>query len=232
MSDPSKSTSSPRAQGASTSQSTTANGCSGLLIDWGGVLTTNLFTSFHEYCIRMEIDPAELGKRFSADPQFRELLISLEKGEIQERDFEESFAELLGVESDGLIDGLFAGVQPDTAMVDAVRAARKAGIRTALVSNSWGVHRYPHDLFEELFDGVVISGEEGTRKPAKRMYELGAERAGVAAELCVFVDDLPFNLTPAQELGMATVHHTSSETTIHELEALFDIRLSPTAPPD
>ena len=85
----------------------------GLLIDWGGVLTTNLFTSFHEYCIRMEIDPAELGKRFSADPQFRELLISLEKGAIEEGEFEESFAELLGVDSDGLIDGLFAGVQPE-----------------------------------------------------------------------------------------------------------------------
>lgn len=202
-----------------------ANGRSGLLIDWGGVLTTNLFTSFHEYCIRMEIDPAELGKRFSADPQFRELLISLEKGTIEETDFEESFAELLGVDSDRLIDGLFAGVQPDTAMVEAVRAAREAGIRTALVSNSWGVHRYPHDLFDELFDGVVISGVEKTRKPAKRMYELGAERAGVAAEMCVFVDDLPFNLTPAQELGMATVHHTSAETTIPELEVLLGVPL-------
>jgi putative hydrolase of the HAD superfamily len=200
-------------------------GCTGLLIDWGGVLTTNLFTSFHDYCIRMEIDPAELGKRFSADPQFRELLISLEKGGIEEGEFEESFAELLGVDSDGLIDGLFAGVQPDTAMVDAVRTARQAGIRTALVSNSWGVHRYPHDLFEELFDGVVISGVEKTRKPAKRMYELGAERAGLDPELCVFVDDLPFNLTPAEELGMATVHHTSAKTTIPELEVLLGVPL-------
>lgn len=214
------------ARGASALQSTATNGRRGLLIDWGGVLTTNLFTSFGEFCTRNEIDPAELGKRFSADPQFRELLISLEKGTIEESDFEESFAELLGVDSDGLIDGLFAGVQPDTAMVEAVRAARKAGIRTALVSNSWGVHRYPHDLFDELFDGVVISGVEGTRKPAKRMYELGAERAGVAAELCVFVDDLPFNLTPAEELGMATVHHTSAETTIPELEALLGVPLS------
>jgi putative hydrolase of the HAD superfamily len=207
-------------------ESTNGSTRKGLLIDWGGVLTTNLFTSFQEYCVRMEIDPAELGKRFSADPEFREMLISLEKGTIDELAFEQRLAELLGVDSDGLIDGLFAGVQPDVAMVDAVRAARQAGVRTALVSNSWGVHRYPHDLFDELFDGVVISGEEGTRKPAKRMYELGAQRAGVAAELCVFVDDLPFNLTPAQELGMATVHHTSAETTIPELEALLGISLS------
>ena len=136
------------------------------------------------------------------------------------------FAALLGVSPEGLIDGLFAGVQPDLAMVEAVGAARRAGIRTALVSNSWGVHRYPSELFDDLFDGVVISGVEGTRKPARRMYELGAERAGVAAELCVFVDDLPFNLTPAQELGMATVHHTSAETTIPELETLLGVPLS------
>lgn len=210
---------------ATAPESTNGNTRQGLLIDWGGVLTTNLFTSFHEYCVRMEIDPAELGKRFNADPEFREMLISLEKGTIDEQSFEQRFAVLLGVSSDGLIDGLFAGVQPDMAMVDAVRAARHAGIRTGLVSNSWGVHRYPHDLFDELFDGVVISGVEGTRKPAKRMYELGAERAGVAAELCVFVDDLPFNLTPAQELGMATVHHTSAQSTIPELETLLGVPL-------
>ncbi len=203
-----------------------SNGRTGLLIDWGGVLTTNLFTSFHEYCLRMEIDPHELGTRFRKDPEFRELLIALEKGAMQEPEFEQRFATILGVKSDGLVDGLFAGVQPDTAMVQAVRAAHEAGIRTALVSNSWGVHRYPHDLFSDIFDGVVISGEEGTRKPAKRMYELGAERAGVAPELCVFVDDLPFNLTPAEELGMATVHHTAADTTIPQLEELLGVPLS------
>jgi putative hydrolase of the HAD superfamily len=198
----------------------------GLLIDWGGVLTTNLFTSFHAYCLAAGIEPERLMGRFRRDPEARELLVALEQGQLEEHEFELRFARLLEVEPDGLIDGLFAGVQPDTAMVQAVRMARRAGIRTALVSNSWGVHRYPHDLFDELFDGVVISAREGVRKPSRRMYELGAERAGVAAERCVYVDDLPFNLTPAQELGMATVHHTSAETTIPELERLLGVTLS------
>ena len=104
--------------------------------------------------------------------------------------------------------------------------AHAAGVRTALVSNSWGVHRYPHELFDELFDGVVISAEEGIRKPSRRMYQLGAERAGVRADQCVFVDDLPFNLTPAEKLGMATIHHTSPETTIPELERLLGVPLA------
>jgi len=198
----------------------------GLLIDWGGVLTSNLFASFYAYCTQAEIDPQMLAGRFKADPDFRELLIALEKGELRESAFELRFAELLGVEAEGLIDGLFAGVEPDTAMIAAVRRAHGAGISTALVSNSWGTHRYPHELFGEIFDGVVISGQEGIRKPSRRMYELGAERARVPVEACVYVDDLLFNLPPAQKLGMATVHHTSAQTTIPELERLLGVALA------
>jgi putative hydrolase of the HAD superfamily len=199
---------------------------SGLLIDWGGVLTSNLFASFQDYCVRVQIDPQALLGRFRSDPEARELLIELEKGELEETAFEQRLATMLGVEAEGLIDGLFAGVEPDAAMVDAVLRARGAGIRTGLVSNSWGVHRYPRELFAELFDGVVISAEERIRKPSRHMYELGAERAGVPAERCVYVDDLAFNLTPAEKLGMATVHHTSAQTTIPELERLLGVTLS------
>jgi epoxide hydrolase-like predicted phosphatase len=197
----------------------------GLLVDWGGVLTTNLFASFHAFCVESEIDPVTLLGRFRTDPAARELLIALETGELEEQAFESQFAAMLEVEPNGLIDGMFAGVAPDTAMLEAVRLAHDAGVRTGLVSNSWGVHRYPLDLFSQIFHGVVISGEEGIRKPARRMYELGAERAGAPAERCVYVDDLSFNLTPAEELGMATVHHTSAERTIPALERLLGMSL-------
>ena len=189
------------------------------------MLTTNLFASFHAFCVQAEIDPKLLMGRFRTDPEARKLLIALETGALDEAAFEQRFAKMLEVEPDGLIDGLFAGVEPDGAMVQAVRMAHEAGVRTALVSNSWGVHRYPHDMFEALFDGVVISAEEGTRKPDRKMYELGAERAGAEPADCVFVDDLPFNLTPAEELGMATIHHTSAEQTIPELERLLGVGL-------
>jgi epoxide hydrolase-like predicted phosphatase len=203
---------------------------SGLLVDWGGVLTTNLFASFHAFCLEAEIEPAALLGRFRTDPAARELLIALETGGLEEAAFELQFAALLGVEANGLIDGMFAGVAPDAPMLEAVRRAHAAGVRTGLISNSWGVHRYPHELFAELFDGVVISAAEGMRKPTRRMYELGAERAGVAPEDSVYVDDLPFNLTPAAELGMAVVHHTSADTTIPELERLLGIPLAAEEP--
>ena len=166
-----------------------------------------------------------IGQRFRKDPVCRELLIGLETGRLPEEEFELRLAEILGVQAPQLIDRLFAGSQPEQAMLDAVQRARQAGVRTGLVSNSWGTRRYDRSLLSELFDGVVISGEVGIRKPAPEIYELGARRIGLATRACVFVDDLPFNLEPAAELGMGTVHHVSSEQTIDELEQLLGVEL-------
>ena len=198
----------------------------GLLIDWGGVLTTSLLGSFKAYCVRTGIDPELLMERLRGETGARDLLIALEKGQMDEPTFERRVAAILEVDPEGLIDGLFSTVEPDLAMIEAVRRAHAAGIRTGLVSNSWGVHRYPHDLLGEIFDGIVISAEEGIRKPSRKMYELGAERAGAPADRCIYVDDLAFNLVPAEKLGMTTVHHTSAETTVPELERLLKMSLS------
>lgn len=196
-----------------------------LLVDWGGVLTTNLFVSFGAFCEQEGLAPETLAQQFRSNPEGRALLIAFEEGRIEEPEFERSFAAILGVGHAGLIDRLFAGVGPDEAMVAAVRAARAAGVRTGLISNSWGTRRYPREVMEDLFDGIVISGEVGIRKPAPEMYVMGAERAGVEPSACVYVDDLPFNLPPAQELGMATVHHLRAEETVPELERLLGVAL-------
>jgi HAD superfamily hydrolase (TIGR01509 family) len=66
----------------------------------------------------------------------------------------------------------------------------------------------------------------GLRKPEPRIYELGAESIGLGAGECVFVDDLPGNLKPARELGMATVHHRNTPETIAELERLLGVPLT------
>jgi epoxide hydrolase-like predicted phosphatase len=133
---------------------------------------------------------------------------------------------MLQIPPSPLIQRLMAGAAMDEAMCDAVRTARQTGIRTGLISNSWGTTRYPRPLLSELFDGIVISGEIGIRKPAPEMYERGAEAIGLQASQCVFVDDLPFNLKPAAELGMVTIHHVDAAQTIAELERLLGISLA------
>lgn len=197
----------------------------GLLIDWGGVMTTDLFASFRAFCEREGLSPDAVRDNFRGHRESRELLIGLETGALSEEDFEPRFAEILGVPADGLIDRMFAGAQTDPEMVGVVRSVREQGVRTGLISNSWGTRRYDRELLTELFDGVAISGDVGVRKPDPDIYELGAQRIGVLPRECVFVDDLAFNLPPAAELGMATVHHTDSEKTIAELELLLGVEL-------
>jgi len=197
----------------------------GLLVDWGGVLTSNVFDSFRAFCEGEGLSPDEVGARFRHDREVRQLLIDLETGDLEEGDFQTGFGAALGVPADGLIDRLFGGVHVEEQMISAVRRAREQGIRTGLISNSWGTRRYDRALLAELFDGIVLSGEEGMRKPTPAIYALGAERIGVPAASCVFVDDLPFNLRPAAELGMATVHHIDTGGTIAELERLFGVAL-------
>jgi epoxide hydrolase-like predicted phosphatase len=197
----------------------------GLLVDWGGVLTGNVFDAFRAFCEQEGLEPDTLRRRFREDSHSRELLIGLETGKLDEDEFEPRFAEILGVEPSGLIERIFAGAEPEEAMLAAVQRARARGVRTGLVSNSWGTRRYDRELLDRLFDGVVISGEIGIRKPAPEIYELAAQQIGLPPSRCVFVDDLPFNLKPAAELGMATILHADSDQTIAELEALLAVEL-------
>jgi epoxide hydrolase-like predicted phosphatase len=198
----------------------------GLLVDFGGVLTTNVFESFQAFCAAEGLAPGAVRDRFRADPEAQRLLFQLEEGRLSEEEFEPLFAAVLGVaEPAQLIDRLFAGMRPDEEMLGAVAAAKRAGVRTGLVSNSWGKGRYDRARFPELFDGTVISGEVGMRKPLPEIYALGAEAIGLEPADCVFVDDLPPNLKPAAELGMATVHHVTADQTIPQLEALLGVEL-------
>jgi epoxide hydrolase-like predicted phosphatase len=162
---------------------------------------------------------------FMQDPAAREALGDLETGRATEAEFEARFAPLLGVPAEGLISRLFAGMRPEERMFEGVAAARRAGVRTGLVSNSWGEEGYDRTRFAELFDAVVISGEIGIRKPAPEIYALAAERLGRPPERCVFVDDLAGNLKPARAIGMATVLHRDAETTLAELEEHFGVSL-------
>jgi putative hydrolase of the HAD superfamily len=197
----------------------------GLLVDWGGVLTSDVFVSFGAFCELEGLERDATSRVFRNDEECRELILGLETGAVAQEEFEPRVAALLGVPAPGLIDRLFADARPDEDMLQAVRRARAGGIRTGLVSNSWGTRRYPRDLLSALFDAVVISGEVGLRKPAPEIYALGAERIGLEPSECVFVDDLKANLAPAAELGMATVRHRAADETIPELERLLGVSL-------
>ncbi|HEV2075911.1 MAG TPA: HAD family phosphatase [Thermoleophilaceae bacterium] len=198
-----------------------------LLMDFGGVLTTNVFDSFRAFCEREGIDPDTVKCLFREDPEALGLLRRLERGELTEDEFSERFAPLLGVSDQArLVDRLFAGMGPDERMLEAVRRARAAGVRTGLVSNSWGTGRYDRESFPELFDAIVISGEVGINKPEPEIFRLAAERAEASPEECVLVDDLRENCAGAEAVGMTAVLHRGAERTLPELERLLGVALA------
>ena len=198
----------------------------GLLLDFGGVLTTNVFDSFRDFCVAEGLDPETVKRLFREDPRALECVRGLERGELTEDEFAERFGELLGIDSrERLVERMFGGIRPDERMVEVVRRVRAAGIRTGLVSNSMGAGRYDRASFPDLFDGVVISGEVGLHKPQPEIFRLGAERAGVAEEDCVFVDDLRENCEGAEAVGMTAILHRGAEQTVPELERLLGVDL-------
>jgi putative hydrolase of the HAD superfamily len=201
----------------------------GLLIDFGGVLTSSVFDAFDDFAVAEGLERGALAALFRTQPEARQLLVDIEDGTIDTVRFGPPFAALAGLapeRADGVVHRMFAALRPDEAMARMVRTARDAGIRTGLVSNSWGDGMsYDTVLLDEAFDAVVLSHEERIRKPAPQIFLTGAARIGLEPSQCVFVDDLPFNLPPAEELGMRTVLHTSAAETIPQLEALFGVPL-------
>jgi putative hydrolase of the HAD superfamily len=198
----------------------------GLLVDYGGVLTTNVFDSFREFCVAEGLEGDAIMRVLREDPRAIRLVRALETGELTEDDFGDRFGDLLGIDDRaGLVDRMFAGMRPDDEMLAALRRARAAGVRTGLISNSMGVGRYDRSAFPELFDGVVISGEVGMHKPQAEIFLLGAERAGVDPGDCVFVDDLRQNCEGAEAVGMTAVLHRGAEHTVPELERLLGVDL-------
>lgn len=209
----------------------------GLIVDWGGVLTSDINSSVRRWADRHSVDLAAyadvmrtwLGPEGQLEAMLNPIH-ALERGEMEVPHFEEVLAAELGrrigleVDSEGLLAKMFDEFEHAHDMNALVRRARERGIRTALLSNSWGDF-YPRDLWAGMFDVVVISGEVGMRKPEPEIFHLTLGRMDMRPADCVFVDDLPHNITAAADLGIAGVRHVDYESTLVELQALFGVDL-------
>jgi len=201
----------------------------GVITDWGGVLTTPILSTVQAWIKADEIDwetyravmrtwvIGAYGLDGRGNP-----IHALERGECSGPEFERTLAaELLrtdgaAVAAEGLLRRMFAASVPIPAMYDTIRAVRKAGFSTALLSNS----------FPELFDAVVISAEVGMRKPEEGIFLHAVQTLGLTPQECVFIDDMQANVDAATACGMAAVLHTEAETTAAALQDLLGVPLT------
>jgi len=199
-------------------------------------MTSPIFASFTAFCETEGITPDAFRAVMSGAARMeRSPFAKVETGEITEEQFDEAVASLLSdacgkaIAPLGLKQRMFALVKPDDAMWSAVGAARTAGVRTGLLSNSWGGRDYPLDELRQIFDTLVISGEVAMRKPQPEIYLLAAARTGAKPENCVFVDDFSVNVEGAEAVGMTGIVHKDARTTIATLEEVLGLELGSAA---
>jgi 2-haloacid dehalogenase len=89
---------------------------------------------------------------------------------------------------------------------------------------NWSNETFPiaKERFDFLhwFEGIVVSGDEKTRKPFPIIYETLLERYNVKAHEAVFIDDAFHNVEAANALGINGIHFQSPEQLRESLKAL------------
>lgn len=201
---------------------TTAPGVAAVVFDYGGVMTTPVSESIAAWLEADGIEPASFSRTLKAwlsrDAAHGSPIHLLETGELLAHDVEQLLvAELVSrdsrpLQAEGMLNRLFAGMQPDPAMTALVEDLRGLGVRVGLLSNSWG-NTYPREELEVLFDDVVISGEVGLRKPQRQIFELSLTRLGAHPAATAFVDDARPNVDGAALLGLRGILHSNPAAT-------------------
>jgi putative hydrolase of the HAD superfamily len=203
----------------------------GVITDWGGVLTSPLNDSINAWLVAEGLDIPHYRGVMKAwvtqayDGEGTNPIHGLEDGSLDPREFERMLAAELRmadggpVTAEGLLHRMFLGFTPVPPMYDALRDLRGRGVRTALLSNSWG-NEYPRELWAGLFDATVISAEVGLRKPSEAIFQHALDLIGLPAESCVFIDDIDHNVRAAEALGMVGLHHADPAATIARLAEL------------
>lgn len=80
---------------------------------------------------------------------------------------------------------------------------------------NWSHETFPYALqhydFLQLFDGILVSGEEKLVKPDPRIYQLLFERFGINPSTALFIDDNPKNVLASRQSGMEALQFVSPE---------------------
>ena len=203
-----------------------------VISDFGGVLTTPLMRSFAAFQDHTGIPPEALGRAMQAiaERDGAHPLFELEKGNLTEERFLIELADALVPELGhrpklhGFREIYFDALEPNEPMVELMRELKGRGLRMALLTNNvreWEPLWRSMLAVDEIFELVVDSAFVGMRKPEPEIYELTLERLGdgIAADDCLFVDDVLVNVEAARELGMPAVHFQSNEQAIPEIRA-------------
>jgi putative hydrolase of the HAD superfamily len=201
----------------------------GLVLDFGGVLTTPLLPVVLAFEQREGLPQGACISALYQDEEGVRITGDLERGAVSQTEWNEFAGKKLGVSPDNLMGRIFGGLRPEPLLINAAAAARRAGIKVGILSNSVGLA--PWDLYdgydlEKLYDVVVISEHHRLRKPDPELFEITLKLMEMPAEKCVFVDDTEAYAQAAEQLGFAGVHNKDPRQTVADLSNLLGVDLT------
>ena len=95
------------------------------------------------------------------------------------------------------------------ATVELMTDAKAAGLRLGALTNDMTAFHGPDWVARQehlkLFDVIVDASLTGVMKPDPRAFRGGAEALGLPPEQIVFLDDMPWNVEGARQVGMTAV---------------------------
>ena len=99
----------------------------------------------------------------------------------------------------------------------------KPHYKIGMLSNAYA--DWLDDLFtpeqQQLFDDIVLSYRTGMAKPDPRIYRLSSTNFGVAAQECVFIDDIPQYCEAARSVGMKAICFHDVEQLRRDLDKIL-----------
>ncbi|MEP7034634.1 MAG: HAD family phosphatase [Actinomycetota bacterium] len=124
-------------------------------------------------------------------------------------------------------DSLIGAIE-DTVQI--LEELHSAGVRLLALTN-WSRELFPVALsrfeFLDRFEAIIVSGEQGVRKPDPEIFEILKKRIGSTADRCVFIDDGPANVRAAAESGLHAILFADTGHLRKDL-AMLGLPLSPT----
>jgi len=201
----------------------------GLILDFGGVLTSSVPACARSFALREGLAEDAFLHAIAVDPVGKALYADLERGAITQEEWNTCTGALLGIDGKDLLRRALQDLHPEPSVIDAAQAARRAGVKVGILSNSLGMEPYdPYAAygFDELYDAVLISEYYKMRKPDPEIYRIMLDMMEMPAGELVFCDDTARNLPPAQDLGIATVLAVEPAETIAQMESLLGLRLA------
>ena len=115
---------------------------------------------------------------------------------------------------------MLGGPIPET--VEILRSLKETKKYKMYALTNWSAETFPVALqrydFLHWFDGIVMSGEERTRKPFPEIYQVLLDRFKVNSSEAVFIDDSLRNIKGAEAIGIAGIHFQSPQQLLQDLK--------------